>query len=205
MATHYFGTKVLCVAKRKFIFQVQYCKCCFASLMHNLLHLLLSHTHTSSCNNKRVVYGAIVQHIIGEGHCRRVAKIYQDKESITYSKQQNEQQDDALEKNDGEYDETAVDGETEHAEVPALPDTDSFAGQKSAARKSTPKSKSAKKKKAAKGANRRNNNALTIEGGLVVNGLDIVRYIRGLEGRISELESKLAEASSACASAPTVV
>jgi hypothetical protein len=49
-----------------------------------------------------VVYGAIVQHIIGEGHCRRVARIYRDKESITYSKQQNEEQDDASEKNDGE-------------------------------------------------------------------------------------------------------
>ena len=151
-----------------------------------------------------MVYGAIVQHIIGEGHCRRVARIYRDKESITYSKQQNEEQDDASEKNDGEYDESAVDGGTEQVEVPALPDTDSFAGQKSA-KKSTPKSKAAKKKKATKGGNRRNNNALTIEGGLVVNGLDIVRYIRGLEGRISELESKLAEASSASASAPTVV
>jgi hypothetical protein len=201
--------KVLCVAKRKLAdhFQNIHDIANVALLLFSctILHCLSLSLSLSSCNNKRVVYGAIVQHIIGEGHCRRVARIYRDKESITYSKQQNEEQDDASEKNDGECDETAVDDGTEQVEVPALPDTDSFAGRKSAAKKSTPKSKAAKKKKATKGGNRRNNNALTIEGGLVVNGLDIVRYIRGLEGRISELESKLAEASSASASAPTVV
>ena len=159
-----------------------------------------------SCNNKRVVYGAVVQHIIGEGHCRRVAKIYKDKESITYSKQKNDdQEEDAVEKNDLEFDEALGDGETDQVKVPALPDTDDLlndvaaGGKVSAAKRKTPNNKVAKKKKARNGNSQ---NALTVEGGLVVNGLDIVKYIRGLEVRISDLERQLAAASSA--SAPVV-
>jgi len=39
-------------------------------------------------------------------------------------------------------------------------------------------------------------NALPVQDGLlVVNGFDVVKYIRGLEGRISELEAMLAAAN----------
>lgn len=41
-------------------------------------------------------------------------------------------------------------------------------------------------------------NALPVRDGLfVVNGFDVVKYIRGLEGRISELERKLEAANAA--------
>ena len=36
---------------------------------------------------------------------------------------------------------------------------------------------------------------LTGQGGLVVNGLDIVKYIRGLERRVSDLEKKFEAAT----------
>lgn len=150
----------------------------------------------NSCNNKRVVYGAIVQHIIGSGHCRRVEKIYKDKESITYSKLQFQEQEDA--DDDEEGDEAFTSGETEQVTVPALPDYDNMlqdaadGGKKSATKRKTPK-KNVGKKEARDGGN--SQNALTVEGGLVVDGLDITKYIRGLEGRISELERKLAASS----------
>lgn len=147
------------------------------------------------------MYGAIVQHIIGEGHCRRVAKIYKDKESITYSKLQLKEQEDA--DDDVEDDEALASGETEQVTVPALPGHDDMlqdaanGGKKSATKQKTPKKnagKNAGKKKARDVSI--SQNALTVEGGLVVNGLDIVKYIRGLEGRISELERKLEASSS---------
>jgi glutaredoxin len=138
-----------------------------------------------------VVYGAIVQHIIGEGHCRRVAKIYKDKESITYSKL-------ALKKDDEESDE-ALEGEEEQMQVPVLPDHDNLlldvaGGKKNSATKQKTPNKKVGKKKATSDGN--SQNTLTVHGGLVVNGVDIVTYIRGLEGRVSDLERKLAASSS---------
>lgn len=138
-----------------------------------------------------MVYGAIVQHIIGEGHCRRVAKIYKDKESITYSKL-------ALKKDDEESDE-ALEGEEEQMQVPVLPDHDNLlldvaGGKKNSATKQKTPNKKVGKKKATSDGN--SQNTLTVHGGLVVNGVDIVTYIRGLEGRVSDLERKLAASSS---------
>lgn len=138
-----------------------------------------------------------MQHIIGEGHCKRVAKIYKDKESITYSKQQLQKEQDAEE----EGDETVESGETTgQVTVPALPDYDSMLQdaadaekKKASTKRKTPK-KNAGKKKAT--GDSESQTALTIQGGLVVNGLDVVKYIRGLEGRISELEMKLEAATS---------
>eukprot|EP00985_Skeletonema_marinoi_P000570 scaffold210_cov117-Skeletonema_marinoi.AAC.8 len=151
-----------------------------------------------ACNNKRVVYGAIVQHIIGEGHCKRVAKIYKDKESITYSKLELPEKQDA----DAEGNEAVASDETTgQVIVPALPDYDDMlqaaasGGKKSPTKRKAPK-KNAGKKKATATDDDDSQIALTVHGGLVVNGLDIVKYIRGLEGRISELEMKLAAATS---------
>lgn len=143
-----------------------------------------------------MVYGAIVQHIIGEGHCRRVAKIYKDKESITYSKLQLKEQEDA--DDDVEGDEALDSGEAEHVSVPELPGHDNMlqdaanGGKKSATKQKTPKKNASKKQASDVGSSQ---NTLTVQGGLVVNGLDIVKYIRGLEGRISELERKLASSA----------
>eukprot|EP00986_Skeletonema_menzelii_P014273 scaffold9235_cov152-Skeletonema_menzelii.AAC.3 len=76
-----------------------------------------------ACNNKRVVYGAIVQHIIGEGHCKKVAKIYKDKASIIYSKQKLPDKQDA----DGEGDEAVASDEAiGQVTIPALPDYESM-------------------------------------------------------------------------------
>jgi len=171
----------------------------FASLSHPILQLCkLTKTCARRCNNKRVVFGAIVQHIIGEGHCKRVTKIYKDKESITYSKQQLQKKQDA----DVEGDEAVESGgeTTEQVMVPALPDYDNMmqdaadAEKKSGSTKRKTPKKNAGKKKATGDSDIQT--ALTIQGGLVVNGLDIVKYIRGLEGRISELEMKLEAATS---------
>ncbi len=138
-----------------------------------------------------------MQHIIGEGHCKRVTKIYRDKESIIYSKQQLEKKQDAEE----EGDETVESGETTgQLTVPALPDYDGMLQdaadaekKKASTKRKTPKKKAGKKKAF---GDSNSPTALTIQGGLVVNGLDIVKYISGLEGRISELEMKLEAATS---------
>lgn len=63
-------------------------------------------------------------------------------------------------------------------------------GGKSATKRKTPK------KTADEGDDEGSQNALTEQGGLVVNGLDIFKYIRGIERRVSELERKLAAATS---------
>lgn len=147
----------------------------------------------NSCNNKRVVFGAVVQHIIGEGHCKKVAKIYRDKESIIYSKlpeDANVAGDEAV----------ASDEATGQVAIPALPDYNSIlqatanAGKKSPTKRKTPKKNVSKNNATFDDGD--SQTALTVQGGLIVNGLDIVKYIRGLEGRISELESKLAAATS---------
>ena len=168
----------------------------FASLTSKLA--LPTPNILTSCNNKRVVYGAIVQHIVGEGHCKRVAKIYKDKESITYSKLELQEKQDA----DAEGNEAVASDETTgQVIVPALPDNDNMlqaaagGGKKSPTKRKAPK-KNAGKKKATATDDDDSQIALTVQGGLVVNGLDIVKYIRGLEGRISELEMKLAAATS---------
>lgn len=190
--------KVWYDAKRELYNVISVSSYLLASISHLILHLRKpSKTCARRCNNKRVVFGAIVQHIIGEGHCKRVAKIYKDKESITYSKQQLEKKQDA----DEEGDETVESGEaTGQVTIPALPDYDGMLQdaaneekEKASTKRKTPK-KNAGKKKATGDSDIQT--ALTIQGGLVVNGLDIVKYIRGLEGRISELEMKLEAATS---------
>ena len=140
-----------------------------------------------------------MQHIIGEGHCKKVTKIYKDKASIIYSKLKLQEKQDA----DVEGDEAVASDEyllPGQVTIPALPDYDSMLQDADAAeRKKSPTKRKTPKKNAGKKKSTYNDdsqNALTIQGGLVVNGLDILQYIRGLEGRISELESKLAAATS---------
>lgn len=124
----------------------------------------------TSCNNKRVVFGAVVKHIIGKEHGRKVAQIHNNKEGVEDSQEQSDEQGDAVVENT--EDETIYGDNLE--QVLTTGGDDSTAKRKQAARdvENTP-------------------NALTVEGGLVVNGLDIVKYIRGLEVRIAVLERRL--------------
>ena len=86
---------------------------------------------------------------------------------------------------------------TEQVKIPALPDYDSMLQGAADEKKNKAKKKATKKGGGKKKTTDTDDNqiALTVQGGLVVNGLDIIKYIRGLEGRISELERKLEESS----------
>ena len=122
-----------------------------------------------------------------------MAKIYKDKESIAYSKLQNEEKMD-----EGEEIEIASYETTEQVKIPALPDYDSMLQGATDEKKNNAKRKAPKKSGVTKNKRDTDNDnqiALTVQGGLVVNGLDVIKYIRGLEGRISELERKLEESS----------
>lgn len=143
-----------------------------------------------ACNNKRIVFGAIVQHIIGEGHCRKVAQIYRNKEDVRYSQIAQVEESDEDEAEIYRIKESGTDSQIARADEL---DTDEGDGE-AQAQTAKPKLPKKKKKKKARGVGN-GQNALTVEGGLVVNGLDVMKYIRGLEARISELERKLAAAT----------
>ena len=122
------------------------------------------------------MFGAVVKHIIGKEHCKKVAQVLQNNEGGAYSQQQFNKHESAVVEN--EADETLYEGTL----VQDLAD----GGENCIVKRK------AHKKKAKSPRDVENSqNVLAAEGVLVVNGLDIVKYIRGLEGRISELERRL--------------
>ncbi len=133
----------------------------------------MTKTCTHSCRTK-VQYGSVVGHIVGPTHCKRVAKNLQEKQDVLQNLQE-KQDADSVEGDEAE----ASDETTGQAKNPALPVNERMPQD---TKRKTPK------KIADEGGNERSQNALTEQGGLVVNSLDIAEYIRGLERRVSELE-----------------
>mmetsp|Transcript_2844 Transcript_2844/g.3644 ORF Transcript_2844/g.3644 Transcript_2844/m.3644 type:complete len:240 (+) Transcript_2844:129-848(+) len=132
--------------------------------------------------HKRVQYGSVVSHIIGDIHCERVARNLQEQQDV-----------DSV---SVEGDEAVVsDDTTGQAKIPALLDYDRMPLDAADGKKKSATKQKASKKKADEDDDGDSKNALTGQGGLVVNGLDIVKYIRGLERRVSDLEKKFEAAT----------
>ena len=138
---------------------------------------MIKNTCAHSCCT-RVQYGSVSAHIVGSNHCKRVAKNLQKKQDA-----------DSVE-GDEAVDSDETTGQAKNLallDFDRMPQDAADGGGKSATKRKT-------SKKTADGDDdddEGSQNALTEQGGMVVNGFDIVKYIRGLERRVSELEKKV--------------